>query len=72
MIDVLSTSDSLCKAYMRELLDDRNAETVMEILLEGEDSVARKQVARIMKYLHCKLKMIEKAEIESGEIEIFT
>ena len=71
MIDILSTSDSLCRTFLKSLLDDNNAEVMMEILLEGKDSLALKHVSRVMKYLLCKMKMLEKEDIEDEVMETY-
>ena len=44
----------------------------MEILLEGKDKVAQRNVARFVKYLVCRLKMIEKEDVESNAKEEYT
>ena len=41
----------------------------MEIILEGKDKTAQLHVARVMKYLLCRLKLIEKDDIQSNSTE---
>jgi hypothetical protein len=70
MIDILKSSDELCKTYMQYLLDASDAELIMGILIEGGDSLAQKHVARVIKYLLCRLKMLEKEDIEAETQEM--
>lgn len=68
MIEILKTSDELCTSYLRSFVDDpEQLEVILEILLDGKDKGAQKHVARVIKYLVCRMKMIEKDSIESGE-----
>ena len=57
---------------MQALLDDDDAETVMEILFECADRLARKNLIRIIRYLICRLKDIEKDKIIANEFDIVT
>ena len=65
MIDILASSDAACRTYMKQLIENNNAEVMMEILLDTSSEFARKQVVRVIKFLLCKLKLLEKTEIES-------
>ena len=69
MIDILKTSDSLCKTWLKSLIEENNAEIIMEILLDGKDKTAQKHVSRVIKYLLCRMKIIEKDEIKSNSKE---
>ena len=69
MIDIMKTSDTLCRKYMQSLLEEKNYEIVIEVLLECKDKLAQKNVARVVRYLLCKMKMIEKADIQSDAKE---
>ena len=37
MIDILKKSDSLCKTFLKTILDEK-AEVIIEVLLESKDS----------------------------------
>jgi hypothetical protein len=72
MISILKSSDKACLDFMSSLLDDDDAEVVMEILFECPDMHARRNLIRIIRYLVCRLKEIEKDVIianETDEIE---
>ena len=71
MIDILKSSDTLVKTFASNLIEEDDAETILEILLEGRDSLAQKHVGRVMKYMLCKLKMLEKEDIEEGTKESY-
>ena len=72
MIGILKSSDEACLEFMQALLDDDDAETVMEILFECADRLARKNLIRIIRYLICRLKDIEKDKIIANEFDIVT
>ena len=41
MIEILKTSDSLCRMFIETYLDDPiQAEIIMEVLIEGKDKIA--------------------------------
>ena len=71
MIDILKTSDSLCATFLKNLLEDNNAETIMEVLIEGKDAAAIRHCARVIKFLLCKMKVIEKEDIENNVRETY-
>ena len=66
MIKILKSSDNACKFFMQELLEDDDAEPVMEILFDCNDSLARRNLIKVIRYLICRLKEIEKDEVLSG------
>ena len=63
MIDILKTSDTLCTTFLRDLLEDDNAEVIMDVLVEGKDLAAMRHCSRVIKFLLCKMKLIEKDDI---------
>lgn len=63
MIEILKSSDEVCKDFMQTLLDEDDAEPVMEILFECVKSNARQSLIKIIRFLVCRLKEIEKDEI---------
>ena len=66
MIEILKTSDSLCRAFLLRYVDDPlQAEIILEILIEGKDKLAQRNVARVIKYLICRMKLLEKDDIEN-------
>ena len=71
MINIFKNSDTLCKTFLKEMLADES-QNVLDVLLEGKDSLAQKHVARVIKYLICRMKILEKAEIESDAKETYT
>lgn len=72
MIDILKSSDAACIEFMQTLLDDDDAESVMEILFDCPDKIARKNLVRIIRYLICRLKEIEKDKILANEFDVIT
>ena len=44
MIDILKTSDSLCTTFLKGLLEDDNAESILEVIIEGKDTAAMSQI----------------------------
>ena len=71
MIDIFASSDKVCQTFLQQLLANNNAEVVMEILLEGKDELARSHVSRTIKYLLCRMKIIEKDDIVNDTMEIY-
>jgi len=57
---------------MEELLEDDDAECVMEILFECVDISARRNLIKIIRYLVCRLKEIEKDLVLSGACDTYT
>ena len=72
MIKILKSSDQVCKDFMQELLDDDDAEAVLEILFDCSDSMARRNLIKVIRYLICRLKEIEKDEVLSGATDSIT
>jgi hypothetical protein len=72
MIDILKTSDSLCTTFLRSLLEDDNAESIFEVIIEGKDTAAMRHCARVIKFLLCKMKLIEKDDILNDVREQYT
>ena len=72
MIEILKSSDAACLEFMQTMLDDDDAEPVMEILFDCPDKIARKNLIRIIRYLVCRLKEIEKDKIFANEFDIIT
>ena len=71
MIDILKTSDSLCTTFLKNLLEDNNAESIMEVIIEGKDAAAIRHCSRVLKFLLCKMKLIEKEDIENNVRETY-
>jgi len=69
MVSILKSSDKACLDFMKSLLDDDDAEVVMEILFECPDLHARRNLIRIIRYLVCRLKEIEKDAILANEFD---
>lgn len=60
MIKILKSSDEVCSFWMEELIDEDDAEPVLEILFDCEDTAARRNLIKVIRYLVCRLKEIEK------------
>jgi len=54
------------------MLDDDDAEPIMEILFDCPDKIARRNLIRIVRYLLCRLKEIEKEKILANEFDVLT
>lgn len=63
MIEIMKSSDEACRDFMEALIDEDEAIAVQEILFECTDKTARRNLMRIIRYLVCRLKEIEKNEI---------
>mmetsp|Transcript_7040 Transcript_7040/g.9807 ORF Transcript_7040/g.9807 Transcript_7040/m.9807 type:complete len:81 (+) Transcript_7040:1996-2238(+) len=72
MIEILKSSDKVCIDFMRELLDDDDAEPVLEILFDCSDTTARRSLIKVIRYLVCRLKEIEKDLVLSGVTDTIT
>ena len=72
MIDILKKSDALCVSFLKTLLEEDNAEAIMEILIEGKDAAAVRHCSRVIKFLLCKMKLIEKDDIMNDVREKYT
>lgn len=72
MIEILKSSDQACLDFMETMLDDDDAEPIMEILFDCPDKIARKNLIRIIRYLLCRLKDIEKDKIMANEFDVLT
>ena len=70
MIDIFKKDDKLCKDFLASLLEEGNAECIMEIFFECTDKVSQVNVARLIKYLLCRLKIIEKEELQTNATEV--
>ena len=69
MIEIFKKDDALCKNFVASLLDENTAEMVMEILFDCTDKVSQSNVGRLMRYLLCRLKVLEKDDLLSGATE---
>ena len=72
MIEILKSSDKVCIDFMRELLDDDDAEPVLEILFDCSDTTAGRSLIKVIRYLVCRLKEIEKDLVLSGVTDTIT
>jgi hypothetical protein len=69
MISIFSKDDKLVQNFVQSLLDNNNAEQVLEILFDCTDKISQNNTAYLMKYLLCRLKTIEKETLLSMETE---
>lgn len=66
MIEIFKKDDALCRDFLASLLEENNAECIMEIFFECTDKVSQVNVARLIKYILCRLKVLEKEDLLSG------
>ena len=81
LIEIFKKDDELCYTFMEQCLKEDGGNYLMELLLECPDTVARTNVAILMKYVLNRLKVLEKDRLyetqseemknEKGEIEVF-
>jgi len=57
---------------MEELLDEDDAEPVLEILFDCDDTSARRNLIKVIRFLVCRLKDIEKDLVLSGAHDTIT
>ena len=70
MINILKTSDTLCKTFLSELVENLHQKEMMHsILIEGKDKLAQRHISRVIKYAMCKVKMLEKDDILNATTE---
>ena len=72
LIEILKSSDEACCTWMQELLDEDDAEPVLEILFDCEDTSARRNLIKVIRFLVCRLKEIEKDLVLSGAHDTIT
>lgn len=72
MIAILKSSDQVCLDFMTSLLDEDDAEPIMEILFECTKYNARKSLIKIIRFLVCRLKEIEKDLVLAGLTDTIT
>ena len=72
MMEILKSSDKACTDFMRVLLEDDDAEVVLEILFDCPDKPARRSLIKIIRYLLCRLKIIEKELILQNEFVVIS
>lgn len=71
LIQIFKQDDKLIKDFAESMLEGENTEMILELMLDCPDNVARTWTAKLFKYLVCRLKKIEKADLASHrEIEI--
>lgn len=70
MIEIFKKDDALCRNFVSSLLEENNAESILEVLFECTDRVAQTNVARLIKYLLCRLKVLEKKDLLEGATEV--
>jgi hypothetical protein len=60
LIEILKKDDELCRAFIEQSMDEDNGNYLMELLLECTDSVARVNVANLIKFVLNRLRSVEK------------
>jgi DNA-binding phage protein len=63
LIEIFKKDDDLCYDFMQECLNEDNGDYLMDLLLECPDSVARANVATLLKYVINRLKVLEKDKL---------
>jgi hypothetical protein len=72
MIEIFKKDDKLCKQFVASLLAENNAECILEILFVCTYKVAQANVSRLVRYLLCRLKVLEKEDLLNGTTEAIT
>lgn len=72
MIEIFKKDDQLCKQFIASLLAENNSECILEILFDCTDKVAQANVSRLIRYLLCRLKVLEKEDLLNGTTESIT
>ena len=53
MIDIAKSSHHVSAEFLKVLMEDNDAEIIMEILFDCTDKTTQKQLAKIVKYMLC-------------------
>ena len=72
MIEIFKQDKQLVSSFCKSIIDYNNGESLLEILLDCTDQLARSQIAYLFKFLLCSLKEIESEELLSLEEETVT
>ena len=70
LLEILKGSDQACLDFMESLMDEDEAEPIMEIMFDCTNSHARSSIIRLVRYLVCRLKEIEKDGIFANEFNV--
>lgn len=68
MIDILKSRPEITKPFMASMCNDKAAEVLWEVLLDCTDKSAQKNLARVLKYALCQLKIEEKESALAKEM----
>jgi len=69
MIKIAKGNPEISATFLKALMDDNDAELVMEVLFDCSDKPTQRHLSRVIRYMVCQLKEHEMALIESGEKE---
>lgn len=69
MIDILKSRPNITKPFIASMCDNKNSEVLWEVLLDCADKVARKNMAKVIKYALCQLKIEEKEVALAKEMD---
>ena len=72
MIDIMKNRPSVTKAFISSMCNYRSSEVLWEVLLDCTDKIARSNLARVIKFALCQLKMEEKEIALANEMEKIT
>ena len=72
MIDIMKDRPAVTKAFIGSMCDYRSSEVLWEVLLDCQDKIARANLARVIKFALCQLKMEEKEVALAKEMERIT
>lgn len=69
-IELLRGDDALIRRWMTDVLEnERVREMMLELLIESVDNIARGNAAYALKFALCRLKMLERNELNANERE---
>ena len=67
MIEIAKSSPETSAAFLDALLEDDDAEVVQKILFDCSDKTTQKHLGRVIKYMLCQLKVVEKDLIRQNK-----
>jgi hypothetical protein len=67
MIEIAKSDPRTSAAFLEALLEDDDAEVVQKILFDCSDKTTQKHLGRVIKYMLCQLKVVEKDLIRTNK-----
>jgi len=72
MISIFVKDVELAKGFLLGLIEEDNGELLLECMLTSSDKDTRSHIGRLMKFLLCHLKVVEKDLILNNTMESIT